>query len=166
MSDPVVPSATPAPLPTALRAPESRTAQLLLASRLPARMAWVDRDGRPQVAPMWFEWDGAELLLSTFAGSRKLDDLADGSQLAVTIDTSEFPYRSVKMSGPITVEPSDGLTDSYRRAARRYLGEQAGSAWCDALTGQVQVLIRLRPTRASVSDMSSMPFITEPTGDR
>jgi len=127
-------------------------------------MAWVDGDGRAQVAPMWFEWNGAELLISTFTGASKLTDLTDGAHVAVTIDTADFPYRSVKLAGPVTVEASDGLTDSYQRAARRYLGDAAGAAWCDALAQRAQTLLRIRPTRASQSDMSSMPFVTEPTG--
>ncbi len=153
-------------LPAVLQHPHSRSVQLLLESRLPARMAWVDRDGRPQVAPMWFEWHDDSLLMSTFAGSRKLADLIDGAHLAVTVDTADFPYRSIKMSGPITTEACTGLTDSYHRASRRVLGDAAGAAWCDALAGRDQVLLRLRPTRASASDMSSMPFMTAPTGDR
>ncbi len=153
-----------AALPAALRQPDSRNVQLLLESRIPARIAWVDGDGHPQVAPMWFEWDGAELLISTFAGSRKLEDLNDGAKVAATIDTADFPYRSVRISGPVTLESYGGLTDSYRRAAKRYLGESAANAWCTMLEGKPQVLIRLQPTRASASDMSTMPFVANAPG--
>lgn len=153
-----------ADLPTALRDPQPRNVQLLLDSRLPARMSWVGSDGRPHVAALWFRWTGTELEMSTFQGSKKLDDLHDDAIVEVLIDTADFPYRSVKMAGPITLAACDGITPSYQQAAARYLGEEAGREWCASLAGATQVLITLRPTTASSSDMSSAPFLSETAG--
>lgn len=153
-----------ADLPTALRDPQPRNVQLLLDSRLPARMAWVGGDGQPYVAAMWFRWTGTELEMSTFQGAKKLEDLRDGVSVEVLIDTDVFPYRSVKMAGPITLEEHDGITQSYQQSATRYLGEEAGREWCASLEGATQVLIRLTPTTASSSDMSSAPFLSESAG--
>ncbi|MEM8922643.1 MAG: pyridoxamine 5'-phosphate oxidase family protein [Actinomycetota bacterium] len=145
-------------LPRALRQPLTTSVELLLASRLPARLGWTDPNGHPQMAPMWFEWLDGEILLSAFAGARKLDHLADGDRVVVSIDTSEFPYRALRVWGPITLESVDGLTASYRRSAERYLGTEAAVRWCARLDGANQVLIRLRPDRASASDLSTSGF--------
>lgn len=40
-------------------------AQELLHSTIPARLAYVWRDGTPRVVPIWFHWNGAELVLGT-----------------------------------------------------------------------------------------------------
>ncbi|MEM9134175.1 MAG: pyridoxamine 5'-phosphate oxidase family protein [Actinomycetota bacterium] len=149
-------------LPSVLRTPLSRSTQLLLDSRIPARLAWVDGDGLPQVAPMWFEWVDGELLMSSLVGARKLDDLTDGVAVAVTIDTDEFPHRSVRLTGTVTTETAEGLTDSYRRCAERYLGPEAAAEWCANMEGRSQVLLRVRPRRASESDLSTSAFFRGP----
>ncbi len=147
------------PLPAVLTPPLSPSVGLLLDSRIPARMAWVSGDGDPRVVPIWFDWNGEELLVATFAGARKLTDLADGSVVAVTIDTDTFPYRSLKLRGPVRIESARGLADCYRRAAVRYLGQDMGERWLDFLAGADQVVLRLRPTWAVAADMAvDSPF--------
>lgn len=146
-------------LPEVLRHPLSRSAQLLLDSRIPARVAWVDAAGRPRVVALWFEWSGAEIAVSSFRGADKLADITDGSELAVSIDTDTFPYRGLRIRGPVSLEVTDGLTESYRRCAARYLGEEAGREWCARLADRDQVLIRIRPAVASETDLSGISFM-------
>ena len=38
-------------------------AQVLLRSTIPSRLAYVWRDGRPRVVPMWFHWTGTAFLM-------------------------------------------------------------------------------------------------------
>ena len=153
--------ATTPPLPKVLQAPLSPNVELLLESRIPARLAWVSDHGTPQVLPIWFHWTGATMALSTFAGSRKLRDIVDGSSVAITIDTDSFPYRSLKIRGTVTIESVEGLSEQYRQAAVRYLGPAAGDRWCTSLAGADQVVIHVSPTWAVASDMSAMPFMSE-----
>lgn len=51
---------------------ETAAAQRLLRSREPARVAYTAADGTPRVFPMLFHWTGEEVVLSTFAGARKI----------------------------------------------------------------------------------------------
>ena len=37
-------------------------AQELLTSRIPARLAYTWSDGTPRVVPIWFHWDGAQIV--------------------------------------------------------------------------------------------------------
>lgn len=153
-------------LPSALREPLSRNVQLLLHSRIPARLAWTDAAGEPKVAPLWFRWTGRTLELSTFVGSRKLDDLHDGDPVAVTIDTEGFPYRSLSIRGPVTIERGQGLTRSYREAARRYLGQEPARDWCDRLRDVDQVLLSVHPVAATASQMWDDPYLRDPATAR
>ncbi len=153
-------------LPAALQMPLSRNVQLLLEARIPARLAWNDAGGSPRIAPLWFHWTGTSLELSTFAGSRKLDELRDGDLVAVSIDTEDFPYRSLRIRGRVTIEAVDGLTSSYREAARRYLGDGPGQDWCDRLADADQALLTVHPTEASASDMWSAGYLTERASNR
>ena len=147
------------PLPRVLQAPISQTVGLLLDSRIPARLAWVGGDGEPRIAPIWFSWTGEELVMSTFAGSRKTADLADGTVVSVSIDTESFPYRNLSVRGPIVVSQTEGLTQHYKDAAIRYLGPAMAERWLEFLGSPDQVLMAMRPRTAVASDMATeSPF--------
>ena len=152
----------PEPLPPALDAAvHDPLLTLLLESRIPARIAWVAADGTPRLAPMWFSWTGSEVVVSAFAGARKLADLVPPAPVAVSIDTEAFPYRSIAIRGVVTdLSPVPGLTPDYEAAAARYLGDQVGRRWCEALRPHTsQIRITIRPTRAVVADVArDSPF--------
>ena len=40
-------------------------AQELLASRIPARLAYTWTDGTPRVVSIWFHWDGTDIVMAT-----------------------------------------------------------------------------------------------------
>lgn len=144
-----------ASLPAVLAAPGDYPAlAVLLESRVPARVAWVAPDGGPRVAPMWFSWNGRRLVVTAFAGAAKLQGLTVGARVAVSVDTDDFPYRSLSVKAVVSdVRPADGLTAEYEAAAARYLGPGVAAAWCEALAGADQVNIELQPTSAVVSDL-------------
>ena len=54
---------------------EDPIARELLASSIPARLAYTWTDGTPRVASLWFHWDGQELVMCTFRGAPKLKAL-------------------------------------------------------------------------------------------
>ncbi len=146
-------------LPKVLRAPLQPGVGLLLESRIPARLAWVD-DGAPHVVPIWFAWTGSHLAMTSFAGAAKLDAIVEGAPLAVTIDTEDFPYRSLKIRGTAELRPTEGLADEYVAAADRNLGPEMSRRWQAFLGNPDQVVIGLRPTWAGFSDMAGSPFVT------
>ncbi len=152
-------SNTRSPLPAALRPPLSPGVGLLLESKIPARLAWVAQ-GAPNVLPIWFTWTGSVLAMSTFAGAAKLDTIVEGSALAVTIDTEDFPYRSLKIRGTAELRPTTGLADEYITAAERTLGPEMSRRWQEFLGNPDQVVIGLRPNWARFSDMADSPFLT------
>ena len=66
---------------------EDPIARELLASAIPARLAYTWTDGTPRVASLWFHWDGQELVMCTFRGAPKLKALKTDDRVAMTIDT-------------------------------------------------------------------------------
>lgn len=67
-------------------------AQELLRSISPARLAYVWRDGTPRVVPIWFYWDGKEIVLGTLAKA-----LSSGAKVALSIDANTWPYKVLQM---------------------------------------------------------------------
>ena len=67
--------------------------QELLHSKIPARLAYVWTDGTPRVVPIWFHWNGHELVMGTPSKAPKLKALAKNPKVSLTIDNNEFPHK-------------------------------------------------------------------------
>jgi hypothetical protein len=131
-------------------------AQSLLASAVPARFAYVWGDGTPRVVPMWFHWDGEELVFGTLPRAPKLLALDGGAPVALTIDSNDWPYHVLTIRGTASVERVDGVFPEYAAAAKRYLGEEGGQAWVDQLPADVELWrVAVTPTWANVIDFET-----------
>ena len=132
-------------------------AQSLLASAIPARLAYTAQDGTPRVVPIWFHWTGDELVMAGPPDAPKVDAIRANPDVAVTIDDTVWPYKVLLLRGTATVDIVDGVAPEYRLAARRYFGEAQGDAWADQVgkmtdqTGR----IALRPNWATVLDFET-----------
>lgn len=104
-------------------------AQELLHSTNPAHLAYCWTDGTPRVVPIWFHWNGQEIVLGTPADAPKLKALANGSFVAVTIDSPTPPYHVLLLRGKARVEIVDGVPEEYAAASERYYGNEQGRAW-------------------------------------
>jgi hypothetical protein len=83
-------------------------AQELLASRIPARLAYVWTDGTPRVVSIWFHWDGTDLVMGTLPGAPKLKALHTGDRVAITIDTNDPPHHVLSIRGTAEVTETAG----------------------------------------------------------
>lgn len=72
---------------TLLKDPVARE---LLQSTIPARLAYVWHDGTPRVIPIWFHWNGEEIVLGTPLNAPKVKVLPHNSKVALTIDTKHL----------------------------------------------------------------------------
>lgn len=104
-------------------------AQTLLSSKIPARLAYNWIDGTPRVVPIWFHWNGHELVFATPIASPKVEALKDGMSVALTIDSEAWPPKVLLIRGKIKVNAVDGMVPEYASSAERYFGEEQGKGW-------------------------------------
>jgi Pyridoxamine 5'-phosphate oxidase len=121
-------------------------AQELLASKIPARIAYISIDGTPRVVPIWFHWDGRELVMGTPPKAPKLKALAKNPKVAITIDDEHFPHKVLLIRGSARLEAVDGIVPEYALAAERYFGKEQGQAWLKQLKGMVPSMLRISVT--------------------
>jgi hypothetical protein len=90
------------------------------------------------VVPTWFEWTGAEVVMVTYVAgpnvgirhpAARLAAIRANPVVALTIDTEDFPFRSVAIRGRAEIDEVDGLAPEYVASAHRYLGD-AGPPRC------------------------------------
>jgi len=130
-------------------------AQQLLTSRAPARLAYTWSDGTPRVVPIWFHWSGDAVVLGTPLKAPKLKVLGSRPEVAVTIDTDDFPYRVLSTRGHAEVDILDDVAPEYAAAAERYMGEEQGKAWVAQLRGQRMGRIRVVPEWVNIIDFET-----------
>jgi PPOX class probable F420-dependent enzyme len=131
-------------------------AQRLLASAIPARVAYTGRDGEPRVVPIWFQWTGEELVMATFPGAAKVAALRARPDVAVTIDTEGFPPDVLMLRGRAEVTDVDGVVPEYAQAARRYLGDEGAAGFLAQLGPDVRMhRIAVRPAWVAVLDFKT-----------
>lgn len=104
-------------------------AEKLLESVNPARLAYNWFDGSPRVVPIWFHWNGEELVVASPPRAPKLKALRNDPRVALTIDANGYPYPVLLVRGTAKVEMCQGVAPEYALAARRYFGEEQGAAW-------------------------------------
>jgi hypothetical protein len=106
-------------------------AQDLLKSTNQAKLAYVWSDGTPRVVPIWFHWNGSEIVVASPSDAPKFKVLKTGSKVAVTIDSPNPPWKVLSVRGTIRVDMVDGIAPEYAQAARKHIGEEAGNAWLE-----------------------------------
>jgi hypothetical protein len=127
-------------------------AQNLLKSTRMAQLAYVWSDGTPRVVPIWFHWNGRELVMGTPPEAPKLKALHTGSQVAITIeDSSTWPYKVLYLRGPVQVEWVEGIVPEYALSALHYFGEEAGNNWLAQVKQLTTQMARLSITPQWVS---------------
>ena|SRR6266545_1981254 len=110
-----------------------------------AHLATLGSDGSPQSTPMWYAWDGQNLLFSTFKGRQKHRNLIRDPRVAVSITDPDNPYRYMQVQGIATIEDAadDGLISAL---VQKYVGE-AASPWDEP--GSERVVVRVEIERTS-----------------
>jgi hypothetical protein len=132
-------------------------AQQLLQSTIPARFAYSWSDGTPRVVPIWFHWNGQEIVLVTPPDAPKMRVLKDGAKVALTIDSDRMPHKVLLIRGTIRTDTVEGVAPEYAAAARRFLGEEQGQAWLSQVAPILPRMVRIviRPEWAGVMDFET-----------
>ena len=118
----------------------------LLESKIPARLAYVWTDGTPRVVPIWFHWNGHQIILATPTKAPKLKALAKNPKVALTIDDNVFPHKVLLIRGSVRLQAVDGIVPEYARAADRYFGPEQGQAWVNRLRTLISDMVRITVT--------------------
>ena len=117
--------------------------QELLRSKIPARLAYIATDGTPRVIPIWFHWNGTEIVMATPPKAPKLKALAKNPKVSLTIDENDFPQKVLLIRGTARLEPCSGVAREYALAADRYFGEDQGRAWVAKMGGMISSQVRI-----------------------
>ena len=123
----------------------------LLEQPLVAVLATYRRDGTVLLSPVWHQWRDGGFDVVTGSDGAKTRHLRRNPRASIVVYEQEFPYRGIEVSGEARVH-SEGVEDTARLIATRYLGEEAGAAYAERMRDDV--VVRLEPGGLRAWDFS------------
>ena len=117
----------------------------LFAKKAFAHLATLMPDGRPQVTPVWCEYDGRHVLINTAAGRQKDKNLVRDGRVALSITDPDNPYSYVEVRGRVAERTEVGADAHIDQLAQKYLG----TAYPYRQPGEKRVLFRIEPEHVS-----------------
>lgn len=86
-------------------------------------LATVGRDGRPQVTPVWVDYDGSHVRFNTARGRVKDRNLQRNPQVALSVQDPDNPYRYVQIRGRVVEMTEQGADAHIDALAKKYIGQ-------------------------------------------
>jgi PPOX class probable F420-dependent enzyme len=113
-----------------------------------AFLATINKDGSPQVTPVWVDTDGTKVLINTAVGRAKERNISRDPRVAVAVADTANPYSFVSLDGKVTKSVTgkkaddhiDSLSLKYTGNAK-YQGHNAT---------EKRILLTVEPTRIRV----------------
>lgn len=104
------------------QSPIPETHRDLLQKKAIAHLATSMPDGRPQITPVWCDFDGTHVRVNSAKGRRKDLNMRRDPRVSLSLCDPENPYRYLEVRGRVVdfvEEGADGHIDSL---AKKYLG--------------------------------------------
>jgi len=112
-----------------------------------AKLATVRRDGRPHVAPIWFDLDGDDIVFTTGVDSVKGRTIRRDPRVSVCVDDERPPFSFVIIEGDARiVEDADELLRWATSIAGRYMGEDRAEEYGRRNAVPTELLVRITAT--------------------
>jgi PPOX class probable F420-dependent enzyme len=119
--------------------------QDLLTSKITfAHLGTVMKNGTPQVTPIWFSYDGKQILLNSAKGRVKDKNMRARPHVALSILDPDNAYRYIQIIGEITEITEQGGDAHIDSLAKKYLGQDS---YPFRQPGEVRVIYKVTPNK-------------------
>lgn len=104
-------------------------------------LATLMPDGRPQVSPVWFDFDGRHILVNSAKGRQKDRNLERDPRISLCVTDPENPYRYLEVRGRVVEVTEQGADEHIDKMAKKYLGQDK-YPW---RRGEVRIIFKIEP---------------------
>jgi len=118
----------------------------LLSKKAFAHLATVMPDGRPQVTPVWFDYDGTHIRINSAKGRRKDRNMRRDARVALSLLDPDNAYRYLEVRGRVVEITEEGADDHIDRLAQKYMGLEK---YPNRSTNEVRVIYKIEPEKTS-----------------
>ena len=113
-----------------------------------AQLATLMADGRPQVTPVWVDYDGEHVRVNSAKGRVKDKNMRRDRRVALSIQDPDNPYRYLAIQGDVVEITEEGADAHIDALAKKYLGKDR---YPFRAPGEVRVIYKIRPDKVSTS---------------
>ena len=103
--------------------PITEAQQPILESTALAHIATIGPNGEPQVSPVWFSWDGTNLLFSQTTTRQKYRNLQRDPHIAISLVDPTNPYNYLEIRGRVVSIENDVDNAFINSMAKKYMGQ-------------------------------------------
>ena len=101
-------------------------------------------DGRPQVTPVWCDYDGAHVIVNTAKGRAKDKNMRRDPRVTMAVIDPDNPYRYLEVRGRVVEITEQGADAHIDKMAKKYLNVDK---YPGRQPGEVRVLYKIEPER-------------------
>jgi PPOX class probable F420-dependent enzyme len=120
--------------------------QKLLKGKNFASIVTLNRDGSPQVTPVWVEYDGDNVIINTEEKRKKTKNMKRDPRVALSVLDMANPYQYVEIRGRVADMTTAGANAVIDSLAKKYLGQDK---YPYNQPGDVRVTVKIQPERVS-----------------
>jgi PPOX class probable F420-dependent enzyme len=117
----------------------------LFQKRAFANLATLMPDGRPQVTPVWVDYDGEHVIFNSAKGRQKDRNVRRDPRVSLAVSDPENPYRYLEIRGRVAEITEQGAADHIDKMAKKYLGQDK---YPYRSAGEVRVIYKIEPKGA------------------
>jgi PPOX class probable F420-dependent enzyme len=103
-------------------------------------------DGRPQVTPVWCDYDGKHVIVNTAKGRAKDKNMRRDPRVTMAVIDPDNPYRYLEVRGRVVEITEQGADAHIDKMAKKYLNVDK---YPGRQPGEVRVLYMIEPERFS-----------------
>jgi PPOX class probable F420-dependent enzyme len=121
-----------------------------------AKLATTRADGRPHVAPVWFDLDGDDIVFTTSDHTVKARNITRDGRVALCVDDDRPPFSFVIIEGSaqVSADPAE-LLRWATRIGGRYMGDDQAEAFGRRNAVPGELLVRVTPDKVvAAADMT------------
>lgn len=103
-------------------------------------------DGRPQVTPVWVDYDAGFVRFNSARGRQKDLNVRRDPRVSVSLMDPENPYRYLEIRGRVVEITEKGADEHIDKLAKKYLGKDK---YPFRQPGEVRVMYKIAPEHVS-----------------
>ena len=110
-----------------------------------ASLATLMPDGKPQVTPVWADFDGEHVIVNSAKGRVKDRNMRRDPRVSLALIDPDNPYRYLQLQGRVVEITEDGADQHIDKMAKKYMGVDKYPL---RQPGEVRVIYKIEPERA------------------
>ncbi len=124
----------------------SDTQKKMLMDKNFASIATLNKDGSPQVTPVWVDYDGTHVLINTEDKRLKTRNMRRDARVSLSVQDMVNPYQYVEIRGRVVELTPEGGAAHIDKMAKKYMGQDK---YPFTKPGDVRIIVKIEPDKIS-----------------